>query len=56
MRTLAIGDIHGCHTALITLLGAVKPTPADKIIFVGDYISRLADVFGRGFGQVLAGG
>lgn len=37
---LAIGDIHGCHTALVTLLGAVKPTPADKIIFLGDYIDR----------------
>jgi serine/threonine protein phosphatase 1 len=40
MRTLAIGDIHGCHTALDTLLKEVKPTPADQIVFLGDYIDR----------------
>ncbi len=40
MRTLVVGDIHGCHTALVTLLRAVKPTRTDKIIFLGDYIDR----------------
>jgi len=38
MRTLAIGDIHGCDTALTTLLEQVQPRPADQIIFLGDYI------------------
>jgi serine/threonine protein phosphatase 1 len=42
-RTLAIGDIHGCLTALDTLLGLVQPTPTDQLIFLGDYIDRGAD-------------
>ena len=40
MRTLAIGDIHGCHVALTCLLEQVKPRSDDKIIFLGDYIDR----------------
>jgi len=40
MRTLAIGDIHGCHTALNNLLDAVCPRPEDRIVFLGDYIDR----------------
>lgn len=40
MRTLAIGDIHGCHAALTTLLDQVAPCPDDRIIFLGDYIDR----------------
>jgi serine/threonine protein phosphatase 1 len=40
MRTLAIGDIHGCHVALTTLLEQVEPKPSDRIIFLGDYIDR----------------
>jgi serine/threonine protein phosphatase 1 len=40
MRTLSIGDIHGCHTALVTLLNQVQPTAQDWIIFLGDYIDR----------------
>jgi serine/threonine protein phosphatase 1 len=42
-RTLAIGDIHGCLTALDTLLGVVKPTTEDRLIFLGDYIDRGPD-------------
>jgi serine/threonine protein phosphatase 1 len=42
-RTLAIGDIHGCLTALDTLLGVVQPTPEDRLIFLGDYIDRGPD-------------
>jgi serine/threonine protein phosphatase 1 len=30
-RTLAIGDIHGCSTALAALLKAVDPQPSDTI-------------------------
>lgn len=40
MRTLSIGDIHGCHVALTILLEQVKPKPSDRIIFLGDYIDR----------------
>ena len=36
MRTLAIGDIHGCNTALVILLSQVQPTDEDQIIFLGD--------------------
>lgn len=40
MRTLAIGDIHGCHVALACLLNEVQPSAEDRIIFLGDYIDR----------------
>ncbi len=40
MRILAIGDIHGCNTALVILLNQVQPTDEDRIIFLGDYIDR----------------
>src|SRR5437016_5354243 len=40
MRTLAIGDIHGCNTALACLLRTVQPGREDQIIFLGDYIDR----------------
>jgi serine/threonine protein phosphatase 1 len=40
MRTLAIGDIHGCNVALTNLLKTVQPNRDDQIIFLGDYIDR----------------
>lgn len=40
MRTLTIGDIHGCHAALSALLAEVRPEPTDQLIFIGDYIDR----------------
>jgi serine/threonine protein phosphatase 1 len=40
MRTLAIGDVHGCHTALLTLLQQIKPTSTDRLMFLGDYVDR----------------
>ena len=40
MRTLAIGDIHGCNTALVTLLNQIQPVLGDRIVFLGDYIDR----------------
>jgi len=43
MRTLAIGDIHGCATALETLLRALDLQPSDRLIFLGDYIDRGPD-------------
>lgn len=39
-RLLAVGDIHGCFTALETLLGVINLQPDDKIITLGDYVDR----------------
>ena len=43
MRILAIGDIHGYRAALDALLDAVRPTSADCLIFLGDYVDRGPD-------------
>lgn len=48
MATYAIGDIHGCDTALTTLLSELNPSPDDTFVFLGDYIDR-----GPGSRQVL---
>ena len=39
-RWLAIGDIHGCLAQLTKLMGLVKPTAVDRIVFLGDYVDR----------------
>ncbi len=39
-RTIAIGDIHGCATALDRLLDEIQPTSADTIVGMGDYVDR----------------
>jgi serine/threonine protein phosphatase 1 len=39
-RTIAIGDIHGCDTALETLLGTIQPQPDDLVITLGDVVDR----------------
>ena len=41
--TFAIGDIHGCLTALDTLLESLNLQPADTLIFLGDYVDRGPD-------------
>jgi serine/threonine protein phosphatase 1 len=46
MRTIAIGDIHGCLRAFDTLLERVKPTAADRLITLGDYVDRGPDSAG----------
>jgi serine/threonine protein phosphatase 1 len=43
MRTLAVGDVHGCSTALDSLLAAVRPVADDFLIFLGDYVDRGPD-------------
>jgi serine/threonine protein phosphatase 1 len=43
MRTLAVGDIHGCSAALDALLAVVQPTPDDLVVFLGDYVDRGPD-------------
>jgi serine/threonine protein phosphatase 1 len=42
-RTLAIGDIHGCLTALDALLDLVAPDPDERLITLGDYVDRGPD-------------
>ena len=39
-RHLAIGDIHGCNTALETLIEFVGLRSDDTIVFLGDYVDR----------------
>lgn len=43
MRTLAIGDIHGCLAALDALLDIVQPQPDDLVVTLGDYVDRGPD-------------
>jgi serine/threonine protein phosphatase 1 len=45
MRLLAIGDIHGCLTALDALLEIVAPEPDDTLITLGDYVDRGPDSY-----------
>jgi serine/threonine protein phosphatase 1 len=47
-RLLAIGDIHGCHIALDTLLEHLAITPSDTVVVIGDVIDR-----GPGTRQVI---
>jgi serine/threonine protein phosphatase 1 len=42
-RTVAVGDVHGCATALAALIAAVGPGPEDVIVTLGDYIDRGPD-------------
>ena len=37
-RIIAIGDIHGCSTALKTLLTAIDLRGTDTLVTLGDYI------------------
>ena len=46
MRTLAIGDIHGCLAPLKQLWEVINPQPEDRIIFMGDYVDRGPDCKG----------
>ena len=43
MRTIAIGDIHGCSTAFAALLALLKPGSQDTLICLGDYVDRGPD-------------
>jgi len=40
MRTIALGDIHGCIHALDTVLADIEPMPADTLVFLGDMIDQ----------------
>jgi len=47
-RVLAIGDIHGCDTALETLLGQLQIEADDTVVLLGDIVDR-----GPGTRQVI---
>jgi serine/threonine protein phosphatase 1 len=42
-RTIAIGDIHGCSTALRAVVEAISATSDDTLVLLGDYIDRGPD-------------
>jgi serine/threonine protein phosphatase 1 len=39
-RLIAIGDVHGCASELLTLLERLELTPDTTVVFVGDYVDR----------------
>lgn len=39
-RQIIIGDVHGCIDELKELLGGLKPTAGDRLIFTGDLINK----------------
>ena len=39
-RVIAIGDIHGCLTALDAVLTAIDPEPSDSLVLLGDFVDR----------------
>lgn len=43
MALYAIGDIHGCLTALKTVVKASDIQPGDTLVLLGDYVSRGPD-------------
>ncbi len=44
MRTIIIGDVHGCYSTLQSLLTKIKPIPEyDRLIFLGDLFDRGPD-------------
>jgi len=46
MRTLAIGDIHGCSAALLALESFASIQPDDLVVALGDYVDRGPDSHG----------
>ena len=44
MRTLAIGDIHGCFKALQTVVAAAEISADDHLVTLGDYVDRGPEV------------
>lgn len=45
-RLFAIGDVHGCSTALKTLIETIAPGPDDTLVFLGDVIDYGPDTRG----------
>jgi predicted phosphodiesterase len=40
MRTLIVGDVHGCLDELLALLAAAGRTPDDRVVLVGDLVAK----------------
>jgi predicted phosphodiesterase len=40
MRTLVVGDVHGCLDELLALLAAAGRTPDDRVVLVGDLVAK----------------
>jgi serine/threonine protein phosphatase 1 len=43
VRTYVIGDIHGCPEELTRLVDKLPLNPADRLVFLGDYVDRGPD-------------
>ncbi|WP_242045756.1 MULTISPECIES: metallophosphoesterase family protein [unclassified Calothrix] len=43
MRTIVVGDIHGCYTELLQLLAKAEITEEDCLVSLGDIVDRGAD-------------
>lgn len=46
MRTIIIGDVHGCLAELEALIGLIQPRSGEHLIFVGDLVHRGPDSAG----------
>lgn len=46
MRTVVIGDVHGCLAELDELLAAVDLRPSDRLVMLGDLLDRGPDPVG----------
>jgi diadenosine tetraphosphatase ApaH/serine/threonine PP2A family protein phosphatase len=46
MRTLIIGDVHGCLDELLALLGRCGRAPDDRVVLVGDLVAKGPDSAG----------
>ncbi len=45
MRTIIIGDVHGCDKALCSILEKSQPAAEDRIVMLGDLFDRGPDSF-----------
>lgn len=46
MRTIIIGDVHGCLDELLTLVSRCGYAPGDRLILVGDLVAKGPDSIG----------
>ena len=46
MRTVIVGDVHGCAGELSTLLDTIAFTSGDQLVLVGDLVARGPDSLG----------
>ncbi len=46
MKTIVIGDVHGCSAALNAMLKKVEPGREDTLVMLGDLFDRGPDSFG----------